>query len=194
MVAICPLLLARCATYVHRVVWSTGRSIALTSLSWRARPNPRPWPFTLSSCRHEEVTTISIPRHHLFSLILSCSASLEPLPPDYAATFFQYLATVVCSCAVVALALGTVIERPVGPLVPDAFQRRELVDTGARGLLCFAATQALAFAIVAGIKEEREKLILQVVSGPPIEENTHSVPPPQTLWYCSTMLRTARPR
>ncbi|CAN0568839.1 unnamed protein product, partial [Ectocarpus sp. 12 AP-2014] len=69
-------------------------------------------------------------------------------------TLIQYLATVVCSCAVVALALATMIERPVGPLVPDVLQRQELVKTGAWGLLCFAATQLLAFAVVAGIKEE----------------------------------------
>ncbi len=112
------------------------------------------WISTLSSCVNEEITTISIPRHHIVFLILSCSASLEPRPPDYAATIFQYLATLVCSCAVVALALATVIVRPVGPLVPDAFQRRELANIGAWGLLCYAATQTLAFAIVAGIKED----------------------------------------
>ncbi|CAM9380990.1 unnamed protein product [Ectocarpus sp. 13 AM-2016] len=75
-------------------------------------------------------------------------------PGYYIATLIQYLATVVCSCAVVALALATMIERPVGPLVPDVFQRQELVKTGAWGLLCYAATQLLAFAVVAGIKEE----------------------------------------
>lgn len=123
----------------------------------------------------EEITTISIPRHHIVFLILSCSASLKPLPPDYAATFFQYLATLVCSCAVVALALATVIERPVGPFVPDAFQRRELVTTGAWGLLCYSGTQALAFAIVAGIKEKCEKVTLEVVSGPAFWKTARSV-------------------
>ncbi|CAM9596797.1 unnamed protein product, partial [Pylaiella littoralis] len=75
-------------------------------------------------------------------------------PGYYIATFIQYLATLVCSCAVIALVLATVIERPVGPLVPDALQRLELVNIGARGLLAYAAMQLLAFAVVAGIKEE----------------------------------------
>ncbi|CAM9611650.1 unnamed protein product [Scytosiphon promiscuus] len=75
-------------------------------------------------------------------------------PGYYIATVIQYLATAVCSCAVVALALATIIERPVGNFVPDALQRLELANAGAWGLLCYAATQLLAFAVVAGIKEE----------------------------------------
>lgn len=61
----------------------------------------------------------------------------------------------------VALALATLIERPVGPLVPDALQGLELVNTGAWGLLCYAATQLLAFAIVAGIRDECENVTLE---------------------------------
>eukprot|EP00903_Cladosiphon_okamuranus_P012321 g11553.t1 len=87
----------------------------------------------------------------------SCSdytSSRDFCPGYYVATVIQFLATVVCSCAVVALALGTVVERPIGRLVPDALQRLGLVNTGAWGLLCYAAIQLLAFAVVAGIKEE----------------------------------------
>lgn len=67
----------------------------------------------------------------------------------------------------VALALVTVIERPVGPLVPIALQRVELATTGAWGLRCFAAIQLLAFAVVAGIKEECENVTLEIFSVPP---------------------------
>ncbi|CAB1105005.1 unnamed protein product [Ectocarpus sp. CCAP 1310/34] len=91
-------------------------------------------------------------------------------PGYYIATLIQYLATVVCSCAVVALALATMIERPVGSLVPDVLQRQELVKTGAWGLLCYAATQLLAFAVVAGIKEECENVTLGRVSRPAFQK------------------------
>lgn len=58
------------------------------------------------------------------------------------------------------------IERPVGPLVPDALQRLELANAGAWGLLSYAALQLLAFAVVAGIKEECESVTSGIVPGP----------------------------
>ncbi|CAN0599455.1 unnamed protein product, partial [Ectocarpus sp. 12 AP-2014] len=58
MVAMCPLLRTRCTTYFRRVVGSMERSTVANSLGLRARPNPRHWPFTLSSLLHEDITTI----------------------------------------------------------------------------------------------------------------------------------------
>lgn len=139
-----------------------GRSIAINSLDLRAR-NPRRWPFTLSSARGDHHH--SFPRHHIVFPALSLFGIIGT-PPDCIATLIQYLATAVCSCAVVALALATMIERPVGPLVPNVLQRLDLANIGARGLLCYAATQLLTFAVVAGIKEECENVTLETVSGP----------------------------
>lgn len=116
------------------------------------------------SARGDRNHLLSMPSHRFLRPVVVRHREL--LPPDYIATLIQYLATLVCSCAVVALVLATVIERPVGPLVPDALQRLELVNIGARGLLAYAAMQLLAFAVVAGIKEECESVTLEIMLFP----------------------------